>query len=134
MGFTKLFITFLLVWVNSFDLICTSNFDFCTVTSHVIWMFAVLWERIGKCSSYTWLSKWASILLLQHVLLLSQLFEPGMLQGLTCCNTIIRVIHKQFLNQVLNICACMRNQFDYTCSFNCWEIELHMSCIFLKVF
>ena len=96
--FAKFVIVFLLVRINAFDLIGASYLYFCSVAAHVIWMFAILRKWIRKGCSHAWLSQWASVLLLQHVFLLSEFFKPLMLQCLTCCNSIIRIIHQQFLN------------------------------------
>ena len=71
--------------------------------------------------------------MLKHVFLLPQLFEPLMLQGLTCCDSVIRIVHQQLLDQVLNFCARMGDQLYDPCSFYCGEVELHMGGIFLEV-
>lgn len=126
-------VIFLLIGINSFDLISGSNFYFCSMSSKIIRVLTVLTERISKCSTDARLGQRASILLFEHILLLSEFFEPRVLQGLTCCYSVIRVVNKQFLNKILHLRASMRNQFDDSSSFHQWEVKLHMSCVFLEI-
>ena len=62
-------------------------------------MLTVLGERVREvgCAHTCRLLRY-SVLLLQHVLLLADLAEPGVLQGLTRRYTIICVIDQQFLD------------------------------------
>ena len=71
--------------------------------------------------------------MLKHVFLFPELFEPLMLQGLTCCDSVIRIVHQQLLDQVLNFWTCMWDQLYDTCAFYSWEVELHVGGIFLEV-
>ena len=56
-----------------------------------------------------------------------------MLQRLTSCDSVIRIINHQLLNEVLNLGARVRYQLNDTGSFNNWEIKLHMSSVLLEV-
>ncbi len=71
LSLTKFFVIFLFIWINPFDLICASYFDFSTISSHVIRMFTILRKRISKSSSHTWLGQWSCILLLKQIFLFS---------------------------------------------------------------
>ena len=63
------------------------------MAAHVVRVLAVLAERVGESGSHAALGEGASVLLLQHVLLLSQLLEPWVLQCLTCSYSVIRVVN-----------------------------------------
>jgi len=93
LGFSKLIITFFFIWINSFNLISASNLYFCTMSSHIIRVFAVLTQWVWECSSDTTLSKWTSILLFEHILLLPKLFEPIMFQSLGSSYSVIRIVN-----------------------------------------
>lgn len=56
-----------------------------------------------------------------------------MLQGLTGSYAVIRIINKEFHDEILDIGTGMRDQLDDARSFNSWEVELHVRCIFLEV-
>ena len=71
--------------------------------------------------------------MLENILLLAKLPEPGMLQSLACGDTVIRVVDEELLNQVLNFGRRMRNQLDDARALNRREVELHMRRILLKV-
>ena len=92
-SFSKFFIIFLFIRIDAFDLIGASNFNFSSMTSHIVRMLAVLTQRIGKGCSDTALSQRSRILLFQHVFLFSQFFEPWVFKSLTCCDSIIRVVN-----------------------------------------
>ena len=62
------------------------------MAAHVVRVFAVLTQRVREGGSDTALGKRASVLLLEHVLLLPQLLEPGMLECLGSCDPVIRVV------------------------------------------
>ena len=68
-------------------------FDLGAMAAHIIGVLAVLAERVSESGSDAALGEGARILLLQHVLLLSKLFEPGVFQGLTCSYSVIRVVN-----------------------------------------
>lgn len=55
-----------------------------------------------------------------------------MFKSLRSGYSIIRIVHKQFNNQILNFVGSMRYQFCDSSSFDRWEIELHVRCIFLE--
>lgn len=133
LGLAELLVVLLLIGVDSLDLVGASDLDLCSVAAHVVRMLAVLGQAVCESGPDTGLGKRARILLFEHVLLLSELFEPRMLQGLTSCDSVIRIVDKKLDDQVLNICASMRNQLYYSGSFHGRKIELHMRCIFLKV-
>lgn len=103
------------------------------MAAHVVRVLAVLRQRVGKGGPHARLRQRSGILLLQHVLLLAKFTEPGMLQGLTRCYSVIRIVHQQFLNEVLHLGARMRNQFDDARSLDRGEVELHVRCILLEV-
>ena len=79
------------------------------------------------------MSQGSSILLFEQVFLFSELFEPVMLQGLTCCYSVIRIVDQQLLDEVLNIGTSVRYQLSNTGPLNSWEIELHMGSVLLEV-
>ena len=56
-----------------------------------------------------------------------------MLQRLTSCDSVIRIINHQLLNEVLDLDARVRYQLNDTGSLNNWEIKLHMSSVLLEV-
>ena len=56
-----------------------------------------------------------------------------MLQRLTSCDSVIRIINHQLLNEVLNLSARVRYQLNDTGSLNNWEIKLHVSSVLLEV-
>jgi hypothetical protein len=56
-----------------------------------------------------------------------------MLQRLTSCDSVIRIINHQLLNEVLDLDARVRYQLNDTGSLNNWEIKLHVSSVLLEV-
>ena len=71
--------------------------------------------------------------MMRLLVLLSQLFEEGMLQNLRCCVALIRVVDKHFHDDILGICAHMRDQFLDANELLGLEIELHVSSMFLEM-
>jgi hypothetical protein len=94
MSLAELLVVFLFVRVYPFDVVCAPDFHFCAMTPQVVGVLAVLREGVGKGGPDTGLSERASVLLLEHVLLLPQLFEPRVLEGLTGGDPIIGVVNK----------------------------------------
>ena len=94
-------------------------------------VFRVLTERVGKVvRSHTLLRH--RVLLLQHQLLLFDLSEPGVFQRLRGRNSIIRIVHQQFDDQVLHFGRRVRNQLVDACAFSRRKVELHVSRILLE--
>ena len=56
-----------------------------------------------------------------------------MLEGLRGCYTVIRIVHQQFLDQILYFCAGVGYQFDDASSFDNREIEFHMGRVLLEI-
>ena len=103
------------------------------MAAHVVRVLAVLRQRVGEGRPHARLRQRARVLLFQHVLLLAQFTEPGVLQRLTRCYSVIRIVHEQFLNEILYLGARVRNQFDYASALDRREVELHMRRILLEV-
>lgn len=72
-------------------------------------------------------------MLFQHVLLVPQLLEPLVLQGLGRRDSVVGVVNQQFLNQVDDFRASMRNQLGDARSLHSRKVELHVGCVFLEV-
>lgn len=76
---------------------------------------------------------WSSILLLKLFFLFPKLMEPRVFHCLTGCDPIIRVVNKQFKDQIYCFWAGIRQQFSNTSTlFNFREIKFHVSSVFLK--
>ena len=74
-------------------------------------MFAVLRERVWEVGGAdTGRLLRHRVLLLQHGLLLADLSEPGVLQGLAGRDAVVRVVDKKLLDQVDDLGARLRNQ------------------------
>jgi hypothetical protein len=72
-------------------------------TPNFVWVLAVLGKWVSEivcCPN--WLLRHC-ILLLEYRLLFFNLLEPGMLKRLRSSNSVIRIIHQQFHNQILHI-------------------------------
>lgn len=92
----ELFIMLLLIRVYAFYLVGASNFNFSSVPAHIVGVLAILGEAICESGPDAGLGQGASILLFEHVLLLPEFFEPGVLQGLTRRYAVVWVVYKQF--------------------------------------
>ena len=62
------------------------------MTAHVIRVLTILAKRVWEGGSDAALGQRASVLLLKHILLLSQFLEPSVLESLGSCDPIIRVV------------------------------------------
>ena len=133
LGFAELVVVLFLVWKDAFDLIRGPHIHFCAMAAHVIGVFTILRKCVSKISPHAGLGMGSGVLLFQHEFLLSKFPKPRMLQGLTCCDSVIRIINQQFCYQVLNFWACFGNQLHEASSFHCWEIKLHMGRVFLEI-
>lgn len=58
------------------------HFNFSAMAAHVVRVLTVLAERIREGCSHTTLGERSGVLLLEHVLLFSELLEPVMLECL----------------------------------------------------
>ena len=123
----------LLIRINSLDVVSAPDFNLSAVAAHIIRVLTVLAKGVSEGGSDTGLGKRTSILVLQDVLLFSELSEPRVLQGLTSCDSVIRVVNEQLCNQVLNFWAGMRDQLDDTSALDSWEVELHVGGVLLEV-
>ena len=56
-----------------------------------------------------------------------------MLQGLARCDAVIRVVHEELHNEVLDVATCVRNEFDDAGSVHLWEVELHVRGVLLEI-
>ena len=56
-----------------------------------------------------------------------------MFEGLACSDTVIRIVDKQFDDEVLHLVACVWYQLDNARAFDRREVKLHMRCIFLEI-
>ena len=56
-----------------------------------------------------------------------------MLKSLRSCDTVIRIVNKKLLYEVLHLWSGMGYQLYYTRSFNAREVEFHVGGVLLEV-
>ena len=88
-------------------------------------MLTVLAERVREVSSaHTCRLLSHSVLLLEHILLLTDLSEPWVLECLRGRDSVVCVVDKKFLDQVDHLWTCLWDQFGDSCTLNSTHSEL----------
>ena len=100
-------------------------------------MLAVLGERVWEvgCAYASWLLG-HGVLLLKHVLLLADLSEPGVLEGLWCRYAIVGVVDEQLLDEVDDFGTSLGDEFGDAGALNSPHTKLckvHMAGMALEL-
>lgn len=68
----------------------------------------------------------------EALLLVTQVLELGVLEGLPCTQSVVRVLRQQFADQFAAVLADVRNQLvDASALFVC-KVEVHVASVFLE--